>query len=118
MVWNLRPAPYFGKHASDITLASAVIAGLPKAPSTYNPFRRPEEAKNRQMYVLGRLRDLKWITQAGSDQAATEPLVYWSMPEGVGGPAQWYLEEARRLLVEFFTEANLRALGRNQQVWR
>ena len=103
---------YFGKHASDITLAeSAVIAGLPKAPSTYNPFRRPEEAKNRQMYVLGRLRDLKWITQAEYDQAAAEPLVYWSMPEGVGGPAQWYLEEARRLLVEFFTEANLRALG-------
>ena len=103
---------YFGKHASDITLAeSAVIAGLPKAPSTYNPFRRPEEAKNRQMYVLGRLRDLKWITQAEYDQAAAEPLVYWSMPEGVGGPAQWYLEEARRLLVEFFTESNLRALG-------
>ena len=37
---------YFGKHASDITLAeSAVIAGLPQAPSRYNPFRHPEAAK-------------------------------------------------------------------------
>lgn len=103
---------YFGKHAADITLAeSAVIAGLPKAPSKYNPFRSPEAAKERQMYVLGRLRDLKWISQDEYKQAATEPLVYWSMPDGMGGAALWYLEEARRLLVEFFTEANLRALG-------
>ncbi|MDD4701276.1 MAG: PBP1A family penicillin-binding protein [Desulfovibrio sp.] len=103
---------YFGKHASDITLAeSAVIAGLPKAPSTYNPFRRPEEAKTRQMYVLGRLRDLKWITPEEYEKAATEPLVYWSMPDGMGGAALWYLEETRRLLIEFFTEQNLKALG-------
>ncbi|MBE6441199.1 MAG: PBP1A family penicillin-binding protein [Desulfovibrio desulfuricans] len=103
---------YFGKHASDITLAeSAVIAGLPKAPSTYNPFRRPLEAKARQMYVLGRLRDLKWISPEEYEKAASEPLVYWSMPENTAGPAQWYLEEARRLLIEFFTEANLKALG-------
>ena len=58
---------YFGKHASDITLAeSAVIAGLPKAPSRYNPFRAPEAAKERQMYVLGRLRALEWISQEES----------------------------------------------------
>lgn len=103
---------YFGKHASDITLAeSAVIAGLPKAPSKYNPFRSPEAAKERQTYVLGRLRDLKWITEREYEQAMAEPLVYWSMPDGMTGPALWYLEEARRLLIEFFTEANLRELG-------
>ncbi|MDE7372110.1 MAG: transglycosylase domain-containing protein, partial [Desulfovibrio sp.] len=103
---------YFGKHASDITLAeSAVIAGLPKAPSRYNPFRSPKAAKARQMYVLGRLRDLGWIDQQQYAQAAAEPLVYWSMPDGMGGPALWYLEEARRLLIEFFTESNLKALG-------
>ncbi len=103
---------YFGKHAADLTLAEcAVIAGLPKAPTRYNPFRSPEAAKERQMYVLGRLRDLKWISQQQYAQAVAEPLVYWSMPDGMGGPALWYLEEARRLLIEFFTEANLRALG-------
>lgn len=103
---------YFGKHASDITLAeSAVLAGLPKAPSKYNPFRSPDAAKERQMYVLGRLRELKWITPQEYTQAAAEPLVYWSMPDGMTGPALWYLEETRRLLIEFFTEANLKALG-------
>lgn len=103
---------YFGKHASDITLAeSAVLAGLPKAPSKYNPYRSPEAAKERQMYVLGRLRDLGWITPKEYAQAASEPLVYWSMPDGMTGPALWYLEETRRLLIEFFTDANLRALG-------
>lgn len=103
---------YFGKHAADITLAeSAVIAGLPKAPSKYNPFRAPEAAKERQMYVLGRLRDLNWITNQEYSQAINEPLVYWSMPDAMGGAAQWYMEEARRLLIEFFTEDNLKALG-------
>ncbi|MCX4310516.1 MAG: PBP1A family penicillin-binding protein [Desulfovibrio sp.] len=102
---------YFGKHASDITLAeSAVIAGLPKAPSRYNPFRAPEAAKERQMYVLGRLRALEWISQEEYDEASKESLVYWSMPDGMSGAAMWYLEEARRLLIEFFTESNLKAL--------
>ncbi|MBQ7738307.1 MAG: PBP1A family penicillin-binding protein [Desulfovibrionaceae bacterium] len=103
---------YFGKHASDITLAeSAVIAGLPKAPSSYNPFRHPEAAKVRQRYVLGRMLELKWISQNEYDQAIKEPLVYWSMPEGQDGACSWYLEEVRRMLIEFFTEENLKALG-------
>ena len=103
---------YFGKHAADITLAeAAVIAGLPQAPSRYNPFRHPEEAKKRQMYVLGRMRALQWISEAQYQQACNEPLIYWSMPDYRPGAAQWYQEEARRLLVEFFTEKNLAALG-------
>ncbi|MCR4666602.1 MAG: PBP1A family penicillin-binding protein [Desulfovibrio sp.] len=103
---------YFGKHASDITLAeSAVIAGLPKAPSSYNPFRHPEAAKTRQRYVLGRMRDLRWISENEYQKAISEPLVYWSMPERQDGAASWYLEEVRRMLIEFFTEDNLRALG-------
>ncbi|MDE5832394.1 MAG: PBP1A family penicillin-binding protein [Desulfovibrio sp.] len=103
---------YFGKHASDLTLAEcAVLAGLPKAPTRYNPFKAPEEAKDRQLYVLGRLRDLKWINEREYEAAKAEPLVYWSMPDGMTGPAQWYMEEARRLLIEFFTEPNLKALG-------
>lgn len=103
---------YFGKHASELTLAEcAVIAGLPKAPTRYNPYRSPESARERQMYVLGRLRDLKWINPREYAQAVAEPLAYWSMPDSMPGPASWYTEEARRLLIEFFTEANLKALG-------
>lgn len=107
---------YFGKHATDITLAeSALLAGMPQAPSRYNPFRHPEAAKARQMYVLGRLRTLNWINEEEYQQAVQEPLVYWSMPEGQGRAAAWYLEEVRRLLIDFFNEANLRTLGVDTQ---
>lgn len=103
---------YFGKHAANITLAEAcVIAGMPQAPSRYNPFRNPEAAKARQMEVLNRLRVLEWISEEDYQKAANEPLVYWSMPDKTIGASQWYFEEARRLLIEFFTESNLKALG-------
>jgi len=103
---------YFGKHATDITLAeSAVLAGLPQAPSRYNPFRHPSATKARQMYVLGRLHDLKWISSEEYEQAIHEPLVYWTMPEYQGGGARWYMEEVRRLLIEYFNENNLKTLG-------
>ncbi len=103
---------YFGKHATDITLAeSALLAGMPQAPSRYNPFRYPQVAKNRQMYVLGRLRELKWITEEEYQQAVNEPLVYWTMPETKLGAAGWYMEEVRRLLIEFFSEENMKIMG-------
>ncbi len=103
---------YFGKHAANITLAeAALIAGMPQAPSRYNPFRHPETAKARQMEVLGRLRTLGWISEEEYQNAASEPLVYWSMPDGATGSSQWYFEEARRLLVEFFNDGTLKALG-------
>ncbi len=105
---------YFGKNAANITLAeAALIAGMPQAPSRYNPFRHPQTAKNRQMEVLGRMRTLGWITEEEYKQASEEPMVYWSMPDSVSGASQWYFEEARRLLIEFFTEGNLKALGIN-----
>lgn len=103
---------FFGKHATDITLAeSAVLAGMPQAPSRYNPFRNPEAAKARQMYVLSRLRTLNWISNEEYEQAAKEPLVYWTMPESQGRGAGWYMEEVRRLLLDFFNEQNLNILG-------
>ncbi len=103
---------YFGKHATDITLAeSALLAGMPQAPSRYNPFRYPEVAKSRQMYVLGRLRELKWINEEEYEQAVNEPLVYWTMPETPGGASAWYLEEVRRLLIDFFNKDNLAKLN-------
>jgi len=103
---------YFGKHATDITLAeSAVLAGLPQAPSAYNPFRHPEAAKTRQMHVLERLRTVGWIAEAEYQQAAAEPLVYWSMNENPVRGAGWYLEEVRRQLIDMFSEANMRRAG-------
>ena len=109
---------YFGKHATDITLAeSALIAGLPQAPSAYNPFRHPEAAKSRQMHVLGRMRTLGWISEAEYQQAAAEPLIYWSMNENPVRGAGWYLEEVRRQLIDMFREDNMRRAGINSRLY-
>ncbi len=103
---------YFGKHADELDLAeSAVLAGLPKAPSRYNPFRFPDEAKNRQRYVLGRMLELNWITQQEYDQAIDEPLEYKTMPDPSWTIGAYYLEEVRRWLIENLPKMNLP--GRN-----
>ncbi|MCG5073655.1 penicillin-binding protein 1A [Paraburkholderia tagetis] len=66
---------YFGKDLKDITLAeAAMLAGLPKAPSAYNPIVNPKRAKIRQEYILKRMLDLNYITQAQYDEAIKEPL--------------------------------------------
>jgi penicillin-binding protein 1A len=64
---------YYGKPVADLTLAeTAMIAGLPKAPSRLNPVSDPEGALARRNYVLGRMRDLGYITEADYSQAVAE----------------------------------------------
>ncbi|NDH56502.1 MAG: penicillin-binding protein, partial [Burkholderiaceae bacterium] len=54
---------YFGKELKDISIAeAAMLAGLPKAPSAYNPVNNYKRAKIRQEYILQRMRDLSYIT--------------------------------------------------------
>lgn len=61
---------YYGKDISDLEVVeSAMLAGLPKAPSTYNPIVNPERALIRRDYVLGRMLDLNMIDRATSDAA-------------------------------------------------
>ncbi|MBS1262471.1 MAG: Penicillin-binding protein 2D [Calditrichaeota bacterium] len=68
---------YFGKHASELSLAeAALLAGLPQSPSRYNPYRNPELAKERQHWVLSRLRTLGWISDAEHDAAIDEELTF------------------------------------------
>ncbi len=105
---------YFGKHAKELTLAEcALIAGLPQAPSRYNPYLNKEAALGRQHYVLRRLRELSWITEAEYDEAMRQPLVFRSMSPDIGREGGWYLEEVRRQLIELFSEENARAMGLN-----
>ena len=67
---------YFGKDLRQLTLAeAAMLAGLPKAPSAYNPVVNPARAKLRQQYILQRMLELGDITQAQYDTAVNEPLV-------------------------------------------
>src|SRR5207344_3660433 len=66
---------YFGKPLKDLTIAeAAMLAGLPKAPSAYNPVTNPKRAKLRQLYVLRRMHDLRFITDTQFQEAQTAPL--------------------------------------------
>ncbi|KAF1043327.1 MAG: Penicillin-binding protein 1A [Herbaspirillum frisingense] len=66
---------YFGKDLKDVSLAeAAMLAGLPKAPSAYNPIVNPKRAHIRQQYILQRMLDVGFITQAQYDKASKEEL--------------------------------------------
>jgi penicillin-binding protein 1A len=65
----------FDKPASQLNLAqSALLAGLPQAPSQYNPFREPEAARARRNAVLAKMRDLHYISAAQAAEAQSAPL--------------------------------------------
>ncbi len=66
---------YFGKPLKDITVAeAAMLAGLPKAPSAYNPIKNPKRARIRQQYIIERMLDNGFITAAQADAAKSEVL--------------------------------------------
>jgi len=66
---------YFGKSLKDITVAeAAMLAGLPKAPSAYNPFANPKRARARQLYIIERMEDNGFITATQAKAAKAEPL--------------------------------------------
>src|SRR3954449_8585280 len=66
---------YFGKHAKHLTLdESALIAGLPQAPSQYNPFQNERAALGRRNEVLKAMADNGYITQADAADAMTKPI--------------------------------------------
>ncbi|ACN14195.1 MrcA [Desulforapulum autotrophicum HRM2] len=61
---------YFGKHAREMNLAEcSLLAGLPQAPSRYSPFRNPELARQRQIYVLNRMKADGYITNLEATDA-------------------------------------------------
>lgn len=103
---------YFGKHINELSVAeAAILAGLPQAPSKYNPLRAPSSAKARQRYVLGRMLELGWIAQNDYDEAIKQPLVYKKMEDPSWTRGAWYLEEVRRQLISYLSEDNMRKLG-------
>jgi penicillin-binding protein 1A len=66
---------YFAEHAKDLRLAqAAMIAGLPQAPSVYDPFERPNEAVRRRNEVLAAMLSANDIDQAQYDKAVAAPL--------------------------------------------
>ncbi len=67
---------YFGKSVKDITLEeAALLAGLPKAPSRFNPFVNPKLAKTRRDYVLRRMLEDGYITREEYETAVSKPII-------------------------------------------
>ena len=96
---------YFGKPLSDITTAeAAMLAGLPKAPSAYNPVVNPKRAKARQQYILQRMHELHYITDPQYEQALNETLHIKTDSNEFGVHAEYVAEMARQLVYEQFKE--------------
>lgn len=99
---------YFGKNLKDISVAeAAMLAGLPKAPSKYNPVVNPKRAALRQAYVLRRMAELGYIDEATRKAAVDQPLAVKrdSSPIAAGHqPADFVAEMARQMAVERFGE--------------
>jgi penicillin-binding protein 1A len=96
---------YFGKKLSDITIAeAAMLAGLPKAPSAYNPVVNPKRATARQQYILLRMHQLGYITDAQYADAQKEELRTKTTTNEFGVHAEYVAEMARQLVYEQFKE--------------
>ncbi|QSN61019.1 penicillin-binding protein 1A [Caballeronia sp. M1242] len=104
---------YFGKDLKDITLAeAAMLAGLPKAPSAYNPVVNPKRAKVRQEYILQRMRELGFITEDEYEQAAKQPLVVKGQGREFSVHAEYVAEMVRQMMyAQYREEAYTRGLN-------
>jgi penicillin-binding protein 1A len=97
---------YFGRPLKDVTVAeAAMLAGLPKAPSTFNPVTNPKRAKTRQLYVLRRMHELRFISDAQFLEAQTAPLsVRQGLREALPTHAEDVAEMARQVVFEAYGE--------------
>lgn len=108
---------YFGKQLADITPAeAAMLAGIPKAPSRFNPIANFQRAETRQRYVLARMRNLGYLTEAEYQEAINQPIVIKSAPgTPAGGYAihgEYVAELARQLLYGVYQD-NIYSRGFN-----
>jgi len=96
---------YFGKDLKDITLAeAAMLAGLPKAPSAYNPVVNPKRAKVRQEYILQRMLELNFISREQYDEAVAQPLVVKGPGRDFSVHAEYVAEMVRQMMYAQYRE--------------
>lgn len=87
---------YYNADLDELTLAqAAMIAGLPKAPSTFNPVNNPERALIRRDWILGRMLSLGYIDQAQFDTAKAQPITASVYQQELDFEAPWVAEAAR-----------------------
>ena len=103
---------YFGKNLSDVTVAeAAMLAGLPKAPSAYNPVANPTRATQRQRYIINRMFENGFITEAQHEEALAQQLRYRTQADNPVH-AEFVAETARQLVyARYGDEAYTRGLN-------
>lgn len=88
---------YFGKSLNQLSVAEfAMLAGLPKAPSIFNPVVNPKRAKLRQAYVLRRMHELGFINIQQQDTALHQPLMVKRSYQEFSGKADYLAEMVRQ----------------------
>ena len=104
---------YFGKPLKDISIAeAAMLAGLPKAPSAYNPVANPSRARSRQLYIIERMEDIGFITAEQATEAKAEKLVIRSGSDGTRIHAEYVAEMVRQLIyAQYGAEVYTRGLN-------
>nr|MBX2807277.1 transglycosylase domain-containing protein [Cellvibrionaceae bacterium] len=96
---------YYGKPVQNLSLAqTAMIAGLPKAPSTYNPLANPSRALIRRNWILQRMLKLGKISTADFDHAIGEPVTARYFGQNLDFSAPYVAEMAREKALELFGE--------------
>jgi penicillin-binding protein 1A len=103
---------YFSKHANDLTLdQAALLAGLPQAPSTYNPFRDPDTAIARRNDVLGRMVKDKMVSPSDAAQAAAAPLGLHPSPDIDRQREPYFFDYVQDQMINRYGEAAYRTGG-------
>ncbi|MDO8894132.1 MAG: penicillin-binding protein 1A [Nitrosomonas sp.] len=96
---------YFGKSLQEINIAeAAMLAGLPKAPSSYNPISNPKRAKSRQLYVLGRLHKLNYISSEELRELEKQPISVKKQSTALAMPADYVAEMVRQVIYDRYQE--------------
>ncbi|HEY0569278.1 MAG TPA: penicillin-binding protein 1A [Xanthobacteraceae bacterium] len=96
---------YFGKALDQLTLAeTAMLAGLPKAPSLYNPVANPQRAKQRQQYVLRRMNELGHLSAAQYEEAVHAPIKPRREVNEYSVHAEYAAEMVRQAIAEHYPE--------------
>ncbi len=103
---------YFGKPLAQVTVAeAAMLAGLPQAPSAYNPVSNPKRATRRQQYIIDRMESNGFITEEQAEAARTEVLRLRTPTEAVVH-AEYVAEAVRQLIFsQYGNETTTRGLN-------
>ena len=104
---------YFGKPLKDVTIAeAAMLAGLPKAPSAYNPISNPARAKSRQQYIIDRMEENGFITREQAEAARREELKIRSGLDNNRVHGEYVAETVRQMIfAQYGPESYTRGLN-------